>query len=732
MLKNEGGCNSLHYDADMMGSLGLQSCDEWLEYCRVVLVNPVMNSWSTIEMCSMEVAKVWHIRGPGAIDWYRGLQPLMTHAKTKGSKRWLGMGNQELLGSFSSYAAVTARHDYGPQGHRGMSVFVFENSAMGFLEAERLNNHFQERQGIDRDAWDRCPVHFYPGEKRQFYGYMAEKQDLDLFNKHYEVPLLFGHALFLRSQSHRLKFETRSYQEMVINQMRQMSEDNQQLIWFKDKVAKEKRRSKALAESFEVVSEKLRKTVEENRIVWQRRKMHHEQNNEELPFPELFTSYCLSYSPFKLILLIWTFKNNSSKTSSKSSIKLEEREKVKQSNAHVSDGGIVAGVLLLELFPFVRALLALTFTYIREEDFAKFVNSQDKEMEEFVSECSLEPSPLTKDSASGKKLYEGDFEPTPRPRQQVTKYSALVTLAMLEAHPEGWHQVHTSPCTSLAGKQTDVYDIAGSDLLAGMDQAIADGVDIMSLSPGYAPLPYFEDPILIAALSANRERNCCHMCCWKFSRLTYEEVAGKVVLCDNNISQQYEIHRAGGLAGVFLEDQEEEFQFTFPCMMLPNNTWTSIKDYATGVNNAMIQSMRFTMTSLGTKLAPQVADFSSKGPDPINPGILEQDILAPGVDILAAIPPHTASVETSNYDFVTDYEIESGTAMPAPHVAGVAALLKAVHQDWSPTTIRSTIMTGAEIVDNTGTTFKDQQTGLPNIQLGFPRLYQVFVQSWLQ
>ncbi|KAE9444909.1 hypothetical protein C3L33_23193, partial [Rhododendron williamsianum] len=260
-------------------------------------------------------SRQWHCPackgGPGAIDWYRGLQPLMTHAKTKGSKRvklhrgfaelldeelrrrgtsvipagetfgkwkgldemvkdrsivwppmvvimntrleqdendkWLGMGNQELLDSFSSYSAVKARHAYGPQGHRGMSVLIFENSAMGFLEAERLHNHFQE-QGTDRDAWDRSPVLFYP----------------------------------VGNKAARLKFETRSYQEMVVNQMRQMSEDNQQLIWFKDKVAKEQRRSKALEESFEVVSEKLRKTVEENRIVRQRSKMHHEQNKEEV------------------------------------------------------------------------------------------------------------------------------------------------------------------------------------------------------------------------------------------------------------------------------------------------------------------------------------------------------------------------------------------------------------------------------------------------------------------
>ncbi|KAI8559771.1 hypothetical protein RHMOL_Rhmol04G0200000 [Rhododendron molle] len=356
-------------------------------------------------------SRQWHCPackgGPGAIDWYRGLQPLMTHAKTKGSKRvklhrdfaelldeelrrrgtsvipagetfgkwkgldemvkdrsivwppmvvimntrleqdendkWLGMGNQELLDSFSSYSAVKARHAYGPQGHRGMSVLIFENSAMGFLEAERLHNHFQE-QGTDRDAWDRRPVLFYPGGKRQLYGYMAEKQDLDLFNKH-------CHG----NKAARLKFETRSYQEMVVNQMRQMSEDNQQLIWFKDKVAKEQRRSKALEESFEVVSEKLRKTVEENRIVRQRSKMHHEQNKEEMDFQEQFFKDQLET----------IHKTRDAKEDEFEKIQQEEREKKKQSNTHVSAKGDSSH---------------------REEDFAKFVKSQDKEMEEFVSE----------------------------------------------------------------------------------------------------------------------------------------------------------------------------------------------------------------------------------------------------------------------------------------------------------------------------------------------------------
>ncbi|XP_010252365.1 PREDICTED: protein SUPPRESSOR OF GENE SILENCING 3 [Nelumbo nucifera] len=295
----------------------------------------------TVEQIN-EPQRQWHCpackNGPGGIDWYRGLQPLMTHAKTKGAKRvllhrkfaevleeelarrgtsvipsgeaygkwkglektvadkeivwppmvvimntrlekdendkWIGMGNQELLDYFSSYAAVKARHSYGPQGHRGMSVLIFETSAVGYLEAERLHKHFSD-QGTDREAWDRHRVPFLAGGKRQLYGYMACKDDLDIFNQHCQGKT-------------RLKFEMRSYHEMVVEPMKQMSEDNQQLIWYKNKADKERRNNKALKESFGIVSEKLRKTMEENRIVRQRTKMQHEQNNEEMNFQRQF------------------------------------------------------------------------------------------------------------------------------------------------------------------------------------------------------------------------------------------------------------------------------------------------------------------------------------------------------------------------------------------------------------------------------------------------------------
>ncbi|KAA3479727.1 protein SUPPRESSOR OF GENE SILENCING 3-like [Gossypium australe] len=382
-------------------------------------------------------ARQWHCPacqgGPGAIDWYRGLQPLTTHAKTKGAKRvklhrelaelldeelcrrgtsvipsgeafgkwkglkdeekdheivwppmvmimntrleqdendkWIGMGNQELLDYFSSYAAVKARHSYGPQGHRGMSVLIFESTARGYLEAERLHKHFAE-QGTHREAWERRRVLFYPGGKRQLYGYMAMKEDLDSFNQHSQGSLYltedndyitcrdkmqdsFKCMRFFRKS--RLKFEMRSYQEMVVKQIRQMSEDNQQLIFYKNKVAKEQRQKVALEESFGIVSERLRKTMEENRIVRQRTKMQHEQNKEEMDFQEQFFKERIKF----------IHEARDEKEESFEKLQQQQREKVKQSNPNPSN----------------------TEEYRRRADeIAKFIKFQDEEMQAFVAE----------------------------------------------------------------------------------------------------------------------------------------------------------------------------------------------------------------------------------------------------------------------------------------------------------------------------------------------------------
>ena len=80
----------------------------------------------------------------------------------------------------------------------------------------------------------------------------------------------------------KLKFEMRSYQEMVESKIKHINDDSQQLGYFKDKIAKEQIKSRVLADSLCKVSEKLRLTTEVNRVVRERTKEQHQQNKEEV------------------------------------------------------------------------------------------------------------------------------------------------------------------------------------------------------------------------------------------------------------------------------------------------------------------------------------------------------------------------------------------------------------------------------------------------------------------
>lgn len=73
-----------------------------------------------------------------------------------------------------------------------------------------------------------------------------------------------------------------SYHEMVVKQMKQMSEDNQQLEYFKNKVADEQRNKKALEQSLGNLSVKLRQTMVDNREMKQATQKHYQQNKEEV------------------------------------------------------------------------------------------------------------------------------------------------------------------------------------------------------------------------------------------------------------------------------------------------------------------------------------------------------------------------------------------------------------------------------------------------------------------
>ncbi|KAL5149471.1 Subtilisin-like protease SBT2.6 [Glycine soja] len=112
------------------------------------------------------------------------------------------------------------------------------------------------------------------------------------------------------------------------------------------------------------------------------------------------------------------------------------------------------------------------------------------------------------------------------------------------------------------------------------------------------------------------------------------------------------------------------------------------------------------------KSAPQVALFSARGPNIKDfsfqeADLLKPDILAPGSLIWAAWCPN--GTDEPNY-VGEGFAMISGTSMAAPHIAGIAALIKQKHPHWSPAAIKSALMTTSTTLDRAGNPLLAQQT----------------------
>jgi len=103
------------------------------------------------------------------------------------------------------------------------------------------------------------------------------------------------------------------------------------------------------------------------------------------------------------------------------------------------------------------------------------------------------------------------------------------------------------------------------------------------------------------------------------------------------------------------------------------------------VDVKVVLDKSFLLTSSDT--GNEMATFSARGPAPV-PDILKPDVTAPGVNILAGFSPDSAySTPGENFAYL------SGTSMSTPHIAGVAALIRQAHPTWSPSAIKSALMT---------------------------------------
>ncbi|KAF7058727.1 hypothetical protein CFC21_065726 [Triticum aestivum] len=215
--------------------------------------------------------------------------------------------------------------------------------------------------------------------------------------------------------------------------------------------------------------------------------------------------------------------------------------------------------------------------------------------------------------------------------------------------------------------------------------------------------------------------------CSEYGDLTPDRVMGKVVVCSQGVGAWagFDVERAGEARMISADgrirfgDAVRAQPFNLPGLLLSSTGGKKLDDYMSSVAYP-VASFNFTcdVRITGENRAPMVACFSSRGPNPIVPEILKPDVIAPGVNILAAWSG-AASPSGSDMDARrVDYNILSGTSTACPHVAGVAALIKKRHGDWTPAMIRSALVTTAGPLDKDGRDIVDSGSAIGAAVMG--------------
>jgi hypothetical protein len=152
-----------------------------------------------------------------------------------------------------------------------------------------------------------------------------------------------------------------------------------------------------------------------------------------------------------------------------------------------------------------------------------------------------------------------------------------------------------------------------------------------------------------------------------------------------------------------------------PSVHIDNTPGLAIKAYA-ATPGAIAQIVAEQLSTW--PYAPSMTDFSSRGPNPVAPDIIKPDVTAPGIQILAGNSPFPDAGTTPSGEL---FQAIAGTSMSSPHVAGVYALLKQAHPEWSPAIAKSALMTTAHqnVLDNNRTSLADPfDMGSGHIQPG--------------
>jgi len=211
-------------------------------------------------------------------------------------------------------------------------------------------------------------------------------------------------------------------------------------------------------------------------------------------------------------------------------------------------------------------------------------------------------------------------------------------------------------------------------------------------------------------------------------------VSGKIVLCDRGITartnKSLAVQEAGGVGMILANVSPSTLNgdiHSVPSIHVDQIVRAELLAAVAG-NPGTVEA-QIGVSYFAPLDAPFTAGFSSRGPLLAGAGdVLKPDLTSPGVDIMAGVaPPGNGGELFASYQ---------GTSMSSPHIAGLAALMKELHPDWSPMAIKSALMTTAyDVKDNVSTANRIFRQGaghiMPNSALDPGVVYDSGYTDWL-
>ncbi|KAL6654854.1 hypothetical protein ACP70R_008319 [Stipagrostis hirtigluma subsp. patula] len=302
-------------------------------------------------------------------------------------------------------------------------------------------------------------------------------------------------------------------------------------------------------------------------------------------------------------------------------------------------------------------------------------------------------------------------------------------------------------------------------LIAAIDDAIKDGVDVLSLSVGGAfenpgtlhavargitvvfsasnegPMPYSvqnASPWVITVAASTitgpfrpRYRSAMEKSWWQslnsaqamnssdFHTVVYANgcdekslesvnVTGNIILC----FAPWEASKSLPLTKALVAARNVAIKHEAKGIIFAQNTNNAALDVLQHCNGLMPcvvvdYEIGYSIGKYADESSPGVAKISPAvtvvGDEVLSPRVAAFSSRGPSMVFPAILKPDIAAPGVSILAARRDwYELMSGTSMACPHVAAIVALLKSVHPDWSPAMIKSAIVTTASVTDRSG------------------------------